>query len=53
MEEIKSNMQPVDVAKVLNIPKEVFVKLPIQRQIYLARLVYSGKFQNSNNESYK
>ena len=54
MEIIESRLQPVDVAKVLGISREVFVKLPIPKQIYLTRLVYSGEFQNNtNNESHK
>ena len=50
MKEIKSNLQPVDVAKVLNISREVFIRLPQRVKIDLLRKVYSGEFQNINNE---
>ena len=49
MEEIKSTLQPVDVAKVLNIPKEVFIKLPVYKQIYLLRKVHEV-FSKYNEE---
>ena len=44
MEIIKSNLQPVDAAKVLNIDKQVFASLPQYKKIELIRLVYSGQF---------
>ena len=56
MEEIKSALQPVDVAKILGIPKEVFIRLPQRKKIELLRLVYSGRiFQeyNNHNDLYK
>ena len=52
MEEIKSALQPVDVAKILGIPKEVFIRLPQRKKIELLRLVYSGRiFQEDNNHN--
>ena len=52
MKEIKSTLQPVDVAKVLGISREEFTQLPQGIKIKLLRLVYSGRiFQD--NESYE
>ena len=51
MQEIKSRLQPLDVAQVLGIPKEVFINLPQGKKIELLRLVYSGRiFQEQDNE---
>ncbi len=40
---IQSNLQPVDVAKVLGISREDFIRLPQGKKIELLRLVYSGR----------
>ena len=50
IKEIKSNLQPVDVTKVLNISREVFIRLPQRVKIDLLSKVYSGEFKNINNE---
>ena len=56
MEEIKSALQPVDVAKILGISKEVFIQLQQYKKIELIRLVYSGLIlqeDNNYNDIYK
>ena len=48
---INTTMQPLDVAEVLGISKEVFINLPQGKKIELLRLVYSGRiFQEQYNE---
>lgn len=47
---IKSNLQPVDVAKVLNIDKQIFASLPQYIRIKLIRLVYSGQIFKYNDK---
>ena len=48
---INTTMQPLDVAQVLGISKEVFSALPQGEKIKLMRLVYSGRiFQEQYNE---
>ena len=47
---IKSNLQPVNVAKVLGIDEKVFINLPQYKKIRLLRLVYSGRIFECNND---
>ena len=47
---IKSNLQPVNVAKVLGIDEKVFINLPQYEKIRLLRLVYSRQIFEYNNK---